>query len=72
MQHLFLRRYDGIAVPHIFQGLGQGLLFHRAVSVSGVTGKNKLVVIPLGRQHFCHVFIGDDPIVHIVVQDYWD
>jgi len=58
-----------IALPNILQSLRQGLLFHGAVSVPGVTGKNKLVMIAPGSERFRHVFIGGDPIVHIVAHD---
>ena len=64
-----LRRRGRIALPQPFQSFGQGLLFHAAVAVPGVAGKNKLVMIALGGQHLGHVLVGEDPIVHVVAHD---
>ena len=65
----FFTAPDRIALPDIFQGLGQGLLFHARSTCPALTGKNKLVMIAFGGEHFGHVFIGDHPIVHIVAHD---
>ena len=64
-----LRRGDRIALPQPFQRFGQRLLFHAAVAVPGVAGEDELVVITLGGQHFGHVLVRDDPIVHVVAHD---
>jgi hypothetical protein len=39
---------DRIALPNIFQSLGQSLLFHGAIGMPGVARKYKLIVIALG------------------------
>src|SRR5258708_36831420 len=63
------RRPDRVPLPYIFESLGQGLLFHGAVGVPGVTRKYKLIGIALGGQHFGHVLIREDPAVQVVACD---
>src|SRR4051795_10012037 len=42
-----LASLNWIALPHVLEGFGQGLLFHGAIGVAGVFGKHELVVIAL-------------------------
>ena len=62
---------DRIAFPEPFEGLGEGLLFDGAVAMAGVAGEGELVVIAFVGQGFGGVFVGDDPIVHVVAHDVW-
>ena len=58
-----------VALPDIFQGLGQSLPLHSAVNVPGVAGENKLVMVALCRKRFGHIFVGENPIVHAIAHD---
>ena len=44
-------------------------MLHSAVSVAGVPDKDKLVMVAFRGEHFGHVFIGYDPIMHAVTHD---
>ena len=65
----FLLRRDRVPMPYIFQCFGQGLLFHGAVGVPGITRKYELIMVALGGKNFGHVLVGQDPIVHSVSHD---
>ena len=46
-----LLRRRRVALPDIFESLGQGLPFRRTIGVTGVAGEDKLVVITFLREH---------------------
>ncbi len=56
-------------MPDVFERFRQGLLLHGAVCVTGVASEDELVVIALSGKHLGHVFIGDNPIVHVILHD---
>ena len=58
-----------IALPDVFEGFGQCLLFYGAVGVAGVAGEDELIVVALGGEDAGHVLVGDDPVVHVVAHD---
>src|ERR1039457_2927510 len=58
-----------IILPQPFQRFRQRLLFHFAIHMPSITGKNKLVMIALCGKYLCHVFISNHPIMHIVEHD---
>ena len=60
---------DRVVLPEVNESFGQGLLFDRAVRVAGVAGEDELVVIALGGEDAGHVFVGHDPVVHVVVHE---
>ena len=57
---------EGVALPEVFEGFGQGLLFDGVVGVAGVAGEDELVVVAAGGEDAGHVFVGEDPVVHVV------
>ena len=57
-----------ITLPEVLECLGQGLLFDGAVGVSGVAGEDELIVVAPGGEDAGHVFVGDDPVVHVVAE----
>src|SRR5947209_1503108 len=52
--------------PQPLQRFGQCLLFHCAIGVPRVAGKNELVAVAPGGEHPGHVFVRDHPVVHVV------
>ena len=54
---------EGVALPEVFEGFGQGLLFDGAVGVPCVAGEEELVVVAPGGEDAGHVFVGEDPVV---------
>ena len=58
-----------IVLPDVFEGFGEGLQFDGAVDMAGVPGEDELVVVVLCGEGFGHVFVGDDPVVHVVAHD---
>jgi hypothetical protein len=40
--------FFGVGLPDVFQGFGEGLLFHCAVCVAGVAREYELIMIALG------------------------
>src|SRR5580698_6596890 len=61
-----MRGIDGVALPDVFEGFGQGLQLCCVVHVAGVDGENILVVIALCGEDFGHLLVGEDPVVHVV------
>src|SRR5579863_7456239 len=58
-----------VALPDVLEGFGEGLEAGSAVDVAGVLGEDELVLIALGSEGASHVFVGQDPVVHVVAHD---
>src|SRR5581483_645107 len=58
-----------VTVPNVLKRLGQCLLSHSTIDVSGVPRENELIVISPCGERFRHILVGDDPIVHAVAHD---
>ena len=59
----------GVVLPEVLEGFGEGLSFDCVVYVAGVASEHELVRIVLGGEDAGHVFVGDDPVVHVVAHD---
>src|SRR5690349_4195142 len=64
-----LDRTRRVALPHVLKGLRKSLLLDRAIHMAGVSGKDELIVIALGRERLCHALIGQDPVMHVVAHN---
>ena len=62
---------EQVIFPKPFQCFGHCLLFYFIIYVPGVAGKNKLVLITFSGKYFCHILIGEHPIMHVVAHYVW-
>ena len=47
------------------------MLFDAAFAMAAVAGEDELVGVTFGRECFGHVFVGDNPVMHIVAHSVW-
>jgi hypothetical protein len=58
-----------VSPPDPLEGSWESLQLGRPIAVSGVPCEDELITIALRRQRLGHVFVGDDPVVHVVAHE---